>query len=206
MRNWVADGRWPFGSDPPWDVPAVKAWMAETLRTRPADSTLADLHARDRRRQTVDDESSEEDEIEAIPHIRARLEARLLREQRLKRRVERLKIEGRLHDVEACRANRLGQLAQLRDALMDLPRRLAPSLAGLGRSDVERLLTEAMAEQLRQFAEGYIGDTREQPAEARAAASAPSPSPVEPPSPSAAPAPVAATPPAGRQTKEAPGS
>jgi len=81
----------------------------------------------------------------------------LLTEERAQlAKLKRQEEEGRLHDVEECRRERLGHLHVFKTELRSMPRSVAAELVGRGRAPIEAILLERIDAILRRLAGVYV--------------------------------------------------
>jgi hypothetical protein len=84
--------------------------------------------------------------------------------------LERQRLEGKLHDVQACRQRRLRQIHAVKGRLLDLARSAAPLLEGKDRAAIQAVLDERVRAMLESFAYGEPESADEHEAAAPAAA------------------------------------
>ena len=129
--RWLRHPAWPFGRRGPWSVDAVRAWATCCLQmdraqyagmARAAGGTqrLADL---------------------PLP-VQVELNVKIKKAQMLDLRRQRL--EGKLHDGQACRQRRLREIQAAKGRLLDLGRSLAPALEGKDRAAIKTILGERL--------------------------------------------------------------
>ena len=135
---WRKRPDWPFSPGPPWPIAKVKAW-AKGLAPDPAASSHGKVYKG-----------------------RAEVEAELKQERCKKLRIERLALEGALHDVTECEARRMRQIHAVKAALLALPRSIASTVAeavpGVDTRQVESIIVARVTAILEAFAGGAAHD------------------------------------------------
>lgn len=136
--KWLHHPAWPFARRGPWSVDAVRAWAASCLQPNradyggmgnapPAGQRLTDL---------------------PLP-VQVELNLKIKRAQLLD--LERHRLEGKLHDAQACRQRRLQQIHAVKGRFLDLARSVAPLLEGKDRAAIQAVLDERIRTILEAF-------------------------------------------------------
>ena len=115
----------------------MRQWAGATLHRRPESDDGGDLRS-------------------MSPRLQAELMQILERTKKIK--IERLALEGSLHNVADCRVRRLAQIQVVRSALLGLPREMAPRLTGRDETEIERLLEARIRTLLEDFATRHAQD------------------------------------------------
>lgn len=146
VSKWTRRADWPFGP-PPWSVEKVREWAAVALAPDPSEALRARLAGA---------EAAARGGATAEPPMSARWKAELLqiiaRTRLLTQEFQRR--EGMLHDSDACQTRRVQQILAVKERFLNLPRILAPRLAGLKRDDIEREILVAIQAACNAFAGG----------------------------------------------------
>ena len=136
VRKWKKRRDWPFG-DGPFAVEDVRRWMEIQLHRDPA------KRYHDAQKGIGPTPLSQIEKARAWNLVESAQIRRLKREQ----------LEGKLHDVEECRARRRRKVLAVRNALTrSLPRTLAAELVGRTRRDSERVIRSRLVAVCEAFA------------------------------------------------------
>jgi hypothetical protein len=151
VSRWTRRPDWPFGA-PPWNVKEIQAWRELNLAPDPAAPAMAE-----RRAEAQADPLSTPVGGDALHAHDAKKRPMTWKERNdmeraLFRHVQRMEKLNKLHDVDACRRNRLQQIHTVKARLLIIPRSLAPELVGLDRRAIEKRLDAAILSALSEFA------------------------------------------------------
>lgn len=136
VRKWIKRDDWHFGSGP-FAVDVVRKWMEIQLHRDPAQ------RYHDAQKGIGPTPLSQIEKARVWNFIESAQIRRLKREQ----------LQGKLHDVEECRARRRRQILAVRNALTrSVPRTLAAELVGRTRRDMERVIRARLAAVCEAFA------------------------------------------------------
>lgn len=128
VRKWTKRRDWPYGKGP-FVVEYVKDWMRDHLKRDPAH------RYHDAQKGVGPQPLSQVEQARAENFSESAQIRRLKREQ----------LQGKLHDVEECRARRRRQILAVRNALTrTLPRALSAELVGRARGDMERVIRDRL--------------------------------------------------------------
>lgn len=138
VRKWLKRSDWPFGKMGPWKVRDVIKWMSIHLKRDPA--------------QRYHD-AKKGIGVKPLSELEKARQDNYLESAAI-RKLKRLEMEGRLHDVGECRRRRVRQIHAVKTALMRLPRIVAPELIGKSRTVIEKALRKHMRQIVESFAKG----------------------------------------------------
>lgn len=128
VRKWTNRRDWPFGKGP-FNVGEVRDWMRLHLKRDPAQ------RYHDAQQGIGAQALSQVEQARAFNFAESAMIRRLKREQ----------LQGKLHNVEECRARRRRQILTVRNALTRaLPRALSAELVGRARGDMERMIRDRL--------------------------------------------------------------
>jgi len=113
------------------------------------DLTAVDAWIRRKGRQTTPGRPPTRDGSEL-----ARAKLQLTLERALWARLKRQELEGVLHNAEDCQARQLRQIIAVRSAFADLPRSLAPRLAGRKEEQIADILAKRIRDIIDQLGKG----------------------------------------------------
>jgi hypothetical protein len=143
VRKWIKRGDWPFGKGP-FEAEPVRRWMEIHLQRDPA-QRYHDAQKGIGAKPLNELEQARKANFEEAGQIR---------------RLRRLELEGKLHDVAACEAQWRRAIVGIRNALTrSLPRALSIELVGRARGEMERIIRDRMVAVCTEFRQaGGVAD------------------------------------------------